>query len=200
MQNKEKLKQAMQPLFDMIKQDFINAMEVYKEIPNTNGRYFASNYGNIKSFTKHESGLIMKPRTDYMGYHMVNLWQDGKRKTYRVHVLVCLAFLGQTPKGSNIDHKDQDKQNNKLDNLQFLTIRQNVAKAQNLAKKSNLPTGISRQPPMSYRAVVRHEKGRYHLGSSKDLAVCVALYEKALDQINKGTFDISNLKKQPHAK
>jgi hypothetical protein len=175
-------------------------MERYKEIPNTNGRYFASNYGNIKSFTKHESGLIMKPRIDPQGYHMVNLWMNSKRKTYRVHILVCLTFKGESPNGYNIDHKDQDKQNNNLDNLHFLTIRQNVAKAQKLIKKSGLPTGVRKEPPNSYSAVIRYQKGRYHLGSSKDLSVCVALYEKALDQINKGTFDISNFKKQPHAK
>jgi hypothetical protein len=175
-------------------------MERYKEIPNTNGRYFASNYGNIKSFTKHENGLVLSPRTDAANYQMVNLWMDGERKTYRVHILVCLAWVGATPKGKNIDHIDGNKQNNNLENLQWLTARQNVAKAQIAAKKSNLPTGISLQPPNSYRAVIRHGKGRYHLGSSKDLSVCVALYDKALDQINKGTFDILHFKKASNAK
>lgn len=169
-------------------------MERYKEIPNTKGRYFASNYGNIKSFTKYENGLVLSPRTDKANYQMVNLWMDGKRKTYRVHILVCLAWVGATPKGKNIDHIDGNKQNNNLENLQWLTARQNVVKAQTLSKKSNFPTGISRQPPNSYRAMIRHGKEKYHLGSSKDLSVCVALYEKALDQINKGVFNISNFR------
>lgn len=60
--------------------------------------------------------------TDKNGwYFTVNLFDhDGKRRTERIHRLVAKAFIGEIPKGYHIHHKDGNKQNNRLDNLEII--------------------------------------------------------------------------------
>jgi len=176
--------------------------EIWKFIPNTKDRYQASSLGRIKSLTK-DVHVIMKARTDKGDYNMVNLWMDGKRKTYRVHVLVMLAFVGETPKGKQIDHKDENKGNNSLDNLQFLSCRKNVTKAQLKSKKSDYPTGVSVSSKHAYRSMIIYQKYKYHLGVDKTPEQASERYQEALRQINNGTFEIkafrANYKKRQNS-
>jgi hypothetical protein len=73
---------------------------------------------------------ILKLNPNTGGYLMVGLLRGGKRKGYLVHVLVAMAFLGHEPNGHNmvVDHIDNDKLNNKLENLQVITQRENLSK------------------------------------------------------------------------
>ena len=61
-------------------------------------------------------------------YPFVNLYNKGERVNRTVHGLVAKAFLGPTPKGCHIDHKDSNIDNPALSNLQFLTVKENMAK------------------------------------------------------------------------
>lgn len=168
--------------------------EIWKFIPNTKERYQVSNLGNVKSLTNLDKIVIMKTRTDPRGYQMVNLWVEGKRKTYRLHILVMLAFYGATPKGKEIDHKDGNKKNNTKDNLQYLSSRENVTKAQLKCKSSNLPTGVRVGSATTYSASIRYKKERYYLGTEKTPKLAHERYLAALEQINNGTFEINNFR------
>jgi hypothetical protein len=66
--------------------------------------------------------LNLKHRT---GYVDVTLHRDGILTTKRVHLLVCEAFLVRTPGQTHINHKDSNKANNKLSNLEFCTPSEN---------------------------------------------------------------------------
>lgn len=107
--------------------------EIWKDIPCHKGSYQASNMGHIRSLDRmipnkaNKSGLqktrgkMLKPCATANGYMVVNLG----RKTYYVHRLVCEAFVGNIPSGMNVNHKDGNKQNNRIDNLEIVTSSQN---------------------------------------------------------------------------
>ena len=62
------------------------------------------------------------------GYPALQLCKDGVRKTFLVHRLNALTWLGTPPAGYVVDHIDEDKTNYHLDNLQYLTYSQNTQK------------------------------------------------------------------------
>ena len=107
-------------------------METWKEIKDYSD-YKISNLGRVKSF---KFGLenILKPAPDGVGYMMVNLSKRGVAKTFKIHRLVAVAFLGHNPDGTNkivVDHKDEDRMNNNKNNLRLLTNRANLSRYKN---------------------------------------------------------------------
>ena len=84
--------------------------------------YFISNFGNCKSIdnsTKRE--YIMKPFKLTKGY----LGIDINKKTEKIHRLVALHFIGERPTNLQIDHKDRNKNNNKVSNLRYISGEEN---------------------------------------------------------------------------
>lgn len=98
-----------------------------------NGLYEVSNLGNIRRLRfingSHNFEKIKncKQTLNTWGYMTVNLCKNGKSNTKRVHRLVAIAFLGES--NLQIDHKDGNKQNNKLDNLEYVTPKENTKRA-----------------------------------------------------------------------
>lgn len=93
--------------------------EVWKDIPNYEGLYQVSNLGRVKSLPrKHQLRTIIVAQhpTGY-GYLSVKLHKDGKPKTIRVHKLVALCFLEEVKGLNEINHIDENKFNNRVDNL-----------------------------------------------------------------------------------
>ena len=113
-------------------------MEIFKTIPGYEN-YKASNIGNIKSISRMLNNnrgsflskeYIFKSHISCHGYLLVNLDKDGKKKCFGVHQLVAMAFLNHKPNGHKIvvDHIDNNKLNNTLENLQLISQRQNTSK------------------------------------------------------------------------
>jgi hypothetical protein len=104
-------------------------MEVWKDVPNYVGLYKVSNIGRVKSAI---NGFIrvLKPGVDGRGYYTVALTKSGKAKTFKVHQLVAMAFLNHVPCGYIlvVDHIDNNKLNNNLENLQLITQSENCTK------------------------------------------------------------------------
>ena len=95
--------------------------EIWKWIDGYEGEYQISNYGRLKSYRKDKSGKIMSNINKNGWYFTVNLIDNkGKRKTERIHRLVARTFIGDIPKGYHVHHKDGNKQNNKVDNLEII--------------------------------------------------------------------------------
>lgn len=113
--------------------DFETLNIIWKDIPGYEGFYQVSDCGQVKSCERFIKGprvdqrlkeRILKPGLDTSGYHHVALCKDGKRKAYKVHRLVALAFLD----GDNtltVNHIDECKTNNHVSNLEYLTQADN---------------------------------------------------------------------------
>lgn len=110
--------------------------EEWKEIDNTNGLYYVSNMGRIKSYNGYKA-IVMKANKTKYGYYRLDIVQDGERVSKFVHRLVAIAFL---PNPSSIDmelhHKDFNKENNCSDNLEWLTISEHKKKHKERSKKN----------------------------------------------------------------
>ena len=83
-------------------------MEIWKDIPNYEGLYQISNFGNVKSLI---SNKILKPSKDRFGYVRFNALKDKKQKTLRIHRLVMEIFnpINIT---MQVNHIDGNKLNN----------------------------------------------------------------------------------------
>ena len=95
--------------------------EMWKDIEEYNGEYQVSNLGRVKSF-KNNKEKLLKPfftKTNQEGYLVVNLCQNNKRKIKLVHRLVAEAFIPNPNNFPFINHKDEDKTNNNVDNLEW---------------------------------------------------------------------------------
>lgn len=101
--------------------------EVWKEIEGTNGRYFISNCGRLKSYCKY-SARIVKPYRNQYGYARADIWKNGKRETVLIHRLVAKAFVeNDSPKEKDtVDHIDGNKNNNTSSNLRWLSRSANT--------------------------------------------------------------------------
>jgi hypothetical protein len=101
-------------------------MEIYKDVIGYEGIYKVSNLGNVKSF-KYGKEKQMKPSKDNLGYLVVGIRLNNIPKIRRIHQLVAESFLNHKRCGLKlvINHIDFDKANNKLDNLEIITQREN---------------------------------------------------------------------------
>lgn len=109
--------------------------EIWMNIKNYEGIYQVSNKGNVKSLPKklpHTSGgfrmtkeRILKYTLDKDGYCMVCLTNNYAKKYIRIHRLVAEAFLPNPNGYTEINHKDEDKTNNCVENLEWCDRKYN---------------------------------------------------------------------------
>lgn len=97
--------------------------EIWLEIPGWDGMYQASNLGNIKSL---RSNRILAVTLTPLGYGYVSIYKGLKHFKRTVHGLVMRAFVGEPPHGMEINHKDFNRSNNRIDNLEYVTHAVNV--------------------------------------------------------------------------
>ena len=99
--------------------------EVIKDIKGFEGRYTISNLGIVRSLL---TGKIMKPYVTKFGYARVNLRIARSRdyKSYFVHRLVAFAFLENKDNLAEVNHKDCNRLNNRVDNLEWMSKEDNI--------------------------------------------------------------------------
>ncbi len=100
------------------------------------GYYSVSSAGRVRS---ERTGLILTPGVAKTGYPIVSLHKNGHGLTKRVHRLVAFAFLGLPPDGHEVNHKDGNKLNAALDNLEYVTRSENMAHAWRMGLRKPSP-------------------------------------------------------------
>ena len=98
--------------------------EIWKDIEGYEGLYQVSNLGRVKSL-KYNKERILKIANGTDGYKIVGLTYNSKRKTFKVHRLVAQAFIPNPNEYPQVNHKDEDKGNNKVDNLEWCDNKYN---------------------------------------------------------------------------
>jgi len=117
------------------KKDF-RQLERWKTIKNHQD-YAVSNHGRVKRITngvwpsQAKKGKILKQTTGSHRYYYLNLGRKGGGKL--VHALVCKTFKGKRPSPNHVcNHKDGDKKNNRLTNLEWVTKSEDLKHAYNI--------------------------------------------------------------------
>ena len=103
--------------------------EQWKPIYGYEGKYEISSFGRVKSLPKtwkrkdgvplHYKERILKPRINAYGYARVTLSKNGKPKDFFIHRLVAFAFINNPLNLAEVNHKDENPLNNKVDNLEW---------------------------------------------------------------------------------
>ena len=98
-------------------------MEQWKEIEGYEGLYWISNQGRVKN----KNNLIIKSQISNTGYDRVGLFKNGKYGHFSIHRLVALAFIPNSdPEKTQVNHKDENKLNNIVSNLEWCTAKYNT--------------------------------------------------------------------------
>ena len=120
-------------------------MEIWKPVYGYDGLYIVSNTGRIKSISRnversHNGVLPVKERElsqyiDRYGYFCVSLQKNKRRKTYTVHRIMMESFDYRS--GLQVNHKDGNKGNNNLSNLEWVTPKENIQHAQRIGLRQH---------------------------------------------------------------
>lgn len=121
-----------------------NNIEIWKPIIGYEGLYEVSSMGRVRSLDRRISyisrtqegkeyttthtykGKLMKQHNNHFGYKVIALCMDGKYRTYMVHRLVAEAFIPNPNNYPVVNHKDENKQNNCVENLEWCTQQYNI--------------------------------------------------------------------------
>lgn len=98
-------------------------MEIWKDIPGTDGEYKISNYGKVMTA---KTGRMLSPTIDARGYERVCLFKMDRHRRYKVHRLVAITFIPNPDNKDQVNHKDGNKRNNSTDNLEWVTNEENM--------------------------------------------------------------------------
>lgn len=170
--------------------------EIWKDIPEYEGMYQVSNLGRVKSLPRTityrdgRKGLfketILKQGISRKGYLKVYLSKKSKKYTVSVHKLVAMAFLGFIPTGTTkglvVDHKNEIKTDNRVENLQLITNRENCSKC--IKNASSKYTGVSwLKSSKKWRARIQIDGKDVHLGLFLTEEGASQAYQKALKSL-----------------
>ena len=101
-------------------------MEQWKDISGYEGIYEVSNHGDVRNIV---SGRTLCHRNNGNGYVRIELWKDHKGRKFYVHRLVAEAFIPKPEGCTEVNHKDLNRANNAVSNLEWVTSSENTRHA-----------------------------------------------------------------------
>lgn len=134
--------------------------EIWKDIEGYEGYYQVSNFGNLRSLERYlpraDGGVYkvaskqLKTPINRDGYPTVRLYKNRKATSLKVHRLVAITFIPNHQNKKVINHIDGDKTNNKIDNLEWVTHKENTLHA--------YKTGLKKPPNPNANGEIQGEK------------------------------------------
>jgi hypothetical protein len=135
---------------------------------------------------------IVKLKTNNRGYQtLFFMTEDRKEQQMLLHQALAIVFFGHKPNFDNkvVDHIDGDKMNNKIENLQIISQRQNAVKY--CIDKKELPTGVfyfKAKDKIRYRSYIYYNKKQRYLGYFDTIEDASEKYQDALNAIHNNLF------------
>jgi hypothetical protein len=169
--------------------------EIFKDVPCYEGLYQVSNLGNVKSLPRKVYNYtnfyiskenILKPYLTgkKRKYKVVDLYRSSKRNCSRVHQLVAITFLGHKIDGHKlvIDHINNNPLDNRVDNLQIITNRENVSK--DIKNASSKYTGVYwHKKANKWMSLIQINKKSNYLGLFKTEEEASLCYQNKLKEL-----------------
>ena len=121
--------------------------EIWCPIKGYESLYEVSDQGRVKSL-KFGKERILKPVRKLNGYLQIGLWKNGENKTYSIHRLVAKTFIPNPDNLPEVNHKDENKTNNKSENLEWCDQKYN----------NNYGTRVKRQSDKCSKPVIQLTK------------------------------------------
>ena len=171
--------------------------EIFKDVPGYEGKYQVSNLGNVKSLAREivnakgkyiSKEKILKHGKDTCGYYYVNLSKESKKKSIKVHQLVAMTFLGHKSNGNKIviDHINNNPSDNRLENLQLISQRENCSKDRKVGSSKYIGVYWHKKAN-KWMGRIQINKKNIYLGIFENEYDAHLAYQKALEEIKKAT-------------
>ena len=135
--------------------------EIWKPVVGYEGLYEVSSYGRVRSLDRYvkysngpihlHKGRILNPGKEKVGYLVVPLSCNGKLHLKKIHILVAEAFIPNPDNLPQVNHKDENKTNNNVDNLEWCTAKYNMnygsiqERHRNTMLERGYSTGLSKE-------------------------------------------------------
>lgn len=174
--------------------------EQWKDIAGYDGVYQISDMGNIRAVPRivvqnHKDGRKVprrfkgspiKPTDNGNGYLIVQLRKDNARHNHYVHRLVASHFISDIPQGYVINHKDFNKSNNNVENLEIVTQKENVLHAvPRMSHPKKKPMGKSGERYIACRLTgFEVVVNKVYLGRFKTLEKAIEARDKQIEKVN----------------
>ena len=165
---------SLESLF-YVNENGLVCQEEWKDIPDYEGLYQASDLGRIKSLSRYVKNLhglylikdriLAQAKSKY--YLSVNLSKEGIAVCFEIQILMGITFLNHIPDGTNrlvVDHDNNIQTDNRLVNLQIITHRNNSSKDKK--NGTSVFTGVYfHQTHKKWNSAIKINKKTYHLGA-----------------------------------
>ena len=161
--------------------------EIWKDILGYENKYQVSDLGRVKGLdrvvktkngrTQYKKGTILKNKMGTNGYYYVCLYKNNKQKTFMIHSLVALNFIGDRPYKNDICHINGNRLDNKVTNLKYDTRTENFNDMYRQGKKN--PKGkLSVEDVLEIRKMRKEENVPY-----KELAIIFGVSESTIGYV-----------------
>ena len=169
-------------------------MEEWRDVPEYEGLYQVSSKGRVKQigqlYTDGRRGVasgegrIINPQISRTGYYFHQLSCSGKRKTVYVHRMVAMAFIPNPNNLPAVNHKDEDKSNNCVENLEWCTFKYNNNYGCKWLLRKHPERDAEIKAMKSYGYSVREIAAKYHLAQSTVRGILSRDFEEGQSEIN----------------
>ena len=161
--------------------------EVWKDIKGYEGYYQVSNLGRVRSLDRtvrvcgggirKVKGRLLIPQLSGRGYFAVALWKNNKEKSATVHRLVINSFVPKTEGKEGVNHRDGNKQNNYLENLERCSQSENCSHAYRIGLRSP-----ARSREISIRCARTGQRFRSMREATRKLGIGIATVSKSINK------------------